>query len=121
MGRHRQEAGVDTPGTSPTASRIVGAGDLIGASVFASAVANDQPTIDVMNEIGLDASAVGNHEFDKGWADLRDRVIADKTNAKWDYLGANVYQKGTTTPRSCRSTTTVHRRRRCQASASSVR
>ena len=50
-----------------------------------------------MNEIGLDASAVGNHEFDKGWADLRDRVIANKTNAKWDYLGANVYQKGTTT------------------------
>ena len=87
----------DTPGTSLTASRIVGAGDLIGASVFASAVANDQPTIDVMNEIGLDASAVGNHEFDKGWADLRDRVIANKTNAKWDYLGANVYQKGTTT------------------------
>ena len=86
-----------TPGTSLTASRIVGAGDLIGASVFASAVANDQPTIDVMNEIGLDASAVGNHEFDKGWADLRDRVIANKTNAKWDYLGANVYQKGTTT------------------------
>ena len=75
----------------------MGAGDLIGASVFASAVANDQPTIDVMNEIGLDASAVGNHEFDKGWADLRDRVIGrQEPNAKWDYLGANVYQKGTT-------------------------
>ena len=48
-------------------SLIVGAGDLIGASAFASASANDQPTIDVMNEVGLDASAVGNHEFDKGW------------------------------------------------------
>ena len=53
-----------------------------------------------MNEIGLDASAVGNHEFDKGWADLRDRVIGPPAsrNAKWDYLGANVYKKGTTTP-----------------------
>ncbi len=89
---------LDTPGTSPNASLIVGAGDLIGASVFASASANDQPTIDVMNEIGMDASAVGNHEFDKGYADLRDRVIANKTNAKWDYLAANVYQKGTQTP-----------------------
>ena len=77
----------------------MGAGDLIGASVFASAVANDQPTIDVMNEIGLDASAVGNHEFDKGWADLRDRVIGPTATQRrrGTYLGANVYQKGTTT------------------------
>ena len=89
---------LDTPGASPDAALVVGAGDLIGASVFASASAGDQPTIDVMNEIGLDASAVGNHEFDKGWADLRDRVVANKTNAKWDYLGANVYQKGTQNP-----------------------
>ena len=77
---------------------VVGAGDLIGASAFASAVANDQPTIDVMNEVGLDASAVGNHEFDKGWPDLRDRVIGSGPNADWKYLAANVYQKGTTTP-----------------------
>jgi len=89
-----------TPGVDPNNALVVGAGDLIGASVFASAVANDQPTIDVMNEIDVDASAVGNHEFDKGWADLRDRVIgpAANRNATWDYLGANVYQKGTTTP-----------------------
>src|SRR5689334_5398203 len=51
---------------------LLGAGDLIGASVFASAVAQDQPTIDVLNALEMDASAVGNHEFDKGWADLRD-------------------------------------------------
>lgn len=85
---------------SPTAAAnlVVGAGDLIGASEFASASAGDQPTIDVMNALGLNASAVGNHEFDKGWPDLRDRVIANKTNAKWDYLGANVYLKGTQSP-----------------------
>jgi 5'-nucleotidase len=77
---------------------ITGAGDLVSASLFASAVADDQPTIDVMNEIGLDASAVGNHEFDKGWPDLRDRIIDGGNNAEWDYLGANVYAKGTTTP-----------------------
>ena len=88
----------DTPGVAAANSLIVGAGDLIGASVFASAVANDQPTIDVMNEVGMDASAVGNHEFDKGWADLRDRVIGTAPNAKWTYLAANVYKKGTSTP-----------------------
>ncbi len=76
---------------------ISGAGDLVGASLFASAVAQDQPTIDVMNAIGLDASAVGNHEFDQGWADLRDRILGpdDNRNAEWDYLGANVYAAGT--------------------------
>jgi len=88
--------------TPATGSLLVGAGDLIGASLFSSAVAQDEPTIDVLNEIGLDASSVGNHEFDKGWADLRDRVLGgdptNPTNASWDYLGANVYAKGTQNP-----------------------
>ena len=79
---------------------MVAAGDLIGASEFASAVQKDQPTIDMFNALGLDASAVGNHEFDQGFADLKDRVIGPESdrNAEWDYLGANVYLKGTTTP-----------------------
>ncbi len=79
---------------------MIGAGDLIGASEFASAIADDQPTIDMFNALDLDASAVGNHEFDKGWADLRDRVIGapGAENAEWDYLGANVYADGTEDP-----------------------
>ena len=78
--------------TTPANTLMVGAGDLIGASEFASAILSDQPTIDVMNTLDLDASAVGNHEFDKGWADLRDRVIGPDAsrNAKWDYLASNV-------------------------------
>ncbi|SOD74225.1 5'-nucleotidase [Jatrophihabitans sp. GAS493] len=79
-------------------SLLLSAGDNIGASLFASASQNDQPTIDVLNAMGLDASAVGNHEFDKGYDDLVNRVVGDPPNAKWAYLGANVYQKGTTTP-----------------------
>jgi 5'-nucleotidase len=77
---------------------LLSAGDNIGASLFASATQADQPTIDVLNALDLKASAVGNHEFDRGWADLRDRVINGGANAKWDYLGANVYNKGTSTP-----------------------
>lgn len=70
-------------------------GDNIGASLFASASAGDVPTLDVLNALDLKTSAVGNHEFDKGFADLTGRV---KDAAKFSYLGANVYQKGTKTP-----------------------
>lgn len=80
---------------APGATAFVSAGDNIGASLFASAVAKDQPTIDVLNALDVKASAVGNHEFDGGWADLRDRVAA---GAKFPYLGANVYKKGTAEP-----------------------
>ena len=83
---------------APGATAFISAGDNIGASLFASAIAKDQPTIDVLNALDLRTSAVGNHEFDGGWADLRDRVTAGGTNAKFPYLGANVYAKGTTTP-----------------------
>lgn len=70
------------------------AGDNIGASLFASAVQRDKPTIDVLNALNLQSS-VGNHEFDRGYADLTGE-IASWTN--WNYLGANVYFKGTTNP-----------------------
>ena len=71
------------------------AGDMIGASTFTSFIQKDVPTIDSLNAAGLDVSSVGNHEFDQGFADLTDRVMP---MAKWKYLGANIYQKGTTTP-----------------------
>ncbi len=74
---------------------LVGAGDLIGASTFTSFIQDDEPTIDALNEIGLDTSALGNHEFDRGRNDLDNRVIPA---AAWDYLSANLYEKGTTTP-----------------------
>lgn len=80
------------------ATAFLSAGDNVSASLYASAVQKDQPTIDVLNAMGLQASAVGNHEFDGGFADLKDRIINGGNNAKWSYLGANVYLKGTTTP-----------------------
>ncbi len=52
------------------------AGDLIGASTFESFIAKDKPTIDALNEAGLEVSAVGNHEFDQGYDDLVNRVMA---------------------------------------------
>lgn len=49
---------------------VVSAGDLIGASQLASALFLDEPTIEVMNRIGLDFNATGNHEFDRGQDEL---------------------------------------------------
>lgn len=63
------------------------AGDMIGASTFTSFIANDVPTIETLNAAGLQVSAVGNHEFDQGYADLMNRVLP---LANWEYLGANV-------------------------------
>ncbi len=83
---------------APGATAFLSSGDNIGASLFASAVAKDQPSIDVLNALDLRASAVGNHEFDGGFADLRDRVIDGGSNAKFPHLGANVYRKGTSEP-----------------------
>ena len=73
------------------------AGDLIGASTFESFIQDDKPTIDALNEAGLEVSAVGNHEFDQGYDDLVNRVMAEydettnpRGGAEWKYLGANV-------------------------------
>ncbi len=77
---------------------LLSAGDNIGASLFASSSQQDQPTIDVLNALDLGASAVGNHEFDQGYADLTNRVIGDPANAEFPYLGANVYFAGTQDP-----------------------
>ncbi|MEO8152726.1 MAG: bifunctional metallophosphatase/5'-nucleotidase [Rhizobacter sp.] len=49
---------------------VVGAGDIIGASPLVSALFHDEPTVEVMNRLGLDFNAVGNHEFDKGSVEL---------------------------------------------------
>ncbi|PVG82043.1 bifunctional metallophosphatase/5'-nucleotidase [Nocardioides gansuensis] len=80
------------------------AGDLIGASTFESFIQKDKPTIDALNEAGLDVSAVGNHELDAGYADLVNRVMAayDATTnplggAAWQYIAANLRKKSDNT------------------------
>ncbi len=47
------------------------AGDLIGSSPVVSSIYLDEPAIEVMNRLGLDFNAVGNHEYDAGVAELR--------------------------------------------------
>ena len=49
---------------------FVGAGDLVGASPLLSALFRDEPTIESLSAMGLEVSAVGNHEFDRGSDEL---------------------------------------------------
>ncbi|MET1072716.1 MAG: bifunctional metallophosphatase/5'-nucleotidase, partial [Umezawaea sp.] len=83
-------------------SVIVGQGDLIGASPIVSALFHDEPTIDFLNTVGLNATAAGNHEFDEGYKELLriqqggchpvDGCQFNDTykGAKFPILGANV-------------------------------
>jgi 2',3'-cyclic-nucleotide 2'-phosphodiesterase (5'-nucleotidase family) len=92
----------------------VAAGDLIGASPLLSAAFHDEPTIEAMNALGLDATAVGNHEFDEGYRELQrmqyggciddgagqnnQNSCADHTfaGAAFPILAANVHYTGST-------------------------
>ncbi|HEY0630176.1 MAG TPA: metallophosphoesterase, partial [Sphingomicrobium sp.] len=51
-------------------SVTVAAGDLIGATPISSALFLDEPSIKALTMAGLDLASVGNHEFDKGSAEL---------------------------------------------------
>ncbi len=83
----------------------VGAGDLIGGSPLMSAVFKNEPSIEAMNALGLDFTAVGNHEFDKGPAELRRMqaggceaggcVAHAFKGASFQYLAANVVETAT--------------------------
>jgi 5'-nucleotidase len=111
-------------GGEKAGSWFVGAGDLISASPYESSVFKDEPTIEVLDAMGLDASSVGNHEFDRGTQELRrisaatdgtftddvtacQGVVANETGcftdstgqpfdgADFPYLAANVVSKKT--------------------------
>jgi len=89
-------------------SILVGSGDLMGASPMGSALLKDEPVIEALNQLDLTVTAVGNHEFDSGTADLMRKIkgecassgcaYADFHGARYAYLGANVYEQGSSTP-----------------------
>ncbi|WRS29301.1 5'-nucleotidase C-terminal domain-containing protein [Actinomycetaceae bacterium MB13-C1-2] len=75
---------------------LLSAGDNIGASLFASSLQNDEPTIKLLNALGLAASAVGNHEFDYGWDWISE--VNGWAGGNWPYLAANVVQSDGSIP-----------------------
>lgn len=93
---------------------VVSSGDLVGASPLVSGLFHDEPTIEVMNAIGIDFNAVGNHEFDHGVDELRrlaqggcrTAASANRTScgrgsyagARFPFLAANVVDRSTDQP-----------------------
>ena len=98
-GRLANAAALFTPVEKARASQgdenvaLISSGDDIGGSTFESMADDDNPTLKVMAAAKLSTRTVGNHEFDKGWADLAGRVNSAVLGV--DQLGANVYVKGT--------------------------
>jgi len=103
---------------NPARTLVVAAGDMVGASQLSSGLFHDEPTIEVLNRIGLDVASVGNHEFDRGSAELlrlqrggcfppaadgsaglvgRDTCMVNGqfSGAQFHYLAANVRVKAT--------------------------
>lgn len=86
---------------------VVGAGDLVGASPLTSSLLHDEPSIDALDRMGMNVTAVGNHEFDHG----RDELLrlqkggcpvegcasgqAPFPGAKYTYLAANIFDSDT--------------------------
>ena len=77
-------------------SMTVAAGDSVGATPPISAFFGDTPTIELMNMMGFTADGLGNHNFDKGQAYLRDTLIP---LANFPYLSANVVDANGKTPK----------------------
>jgi 5'-nucleotidase len=87
---------------------VVAGGDLIGASPLISNLLRDEPTLAAMSELGISASALGNHELDAGLPELlrQARGECGPNGCLWPgykgpgfpYLGANVLDAGTGKP-----------------------
>ncbi|MGE5377268.1 MAG: 5'-nucleotidase C-terminal domain-containing protein [Bacteroidota bacterium] len=76
-------------------SLTVAAGDSVGATPPISSFFGDTPTIELMNAMGFGADGLGNHNFDKGSAYLRNTLIP---LAQYPFLSANVVDASGNTP-----------------------
>ena len=70
---------------------LLASGDNVGASPANSGLLEDMPTIDVENAWGLDATSLGNHEFDYGI----ERLKAHIERADFPFLASNVVETAT--------------------------
>ena len=75
----------------PGETLLLAAGDNVGASPPNSGLLEDMPAIDVENAWGLDATSLGNHEFDYGV----ERLQAHQDRADFPFLATNVVDETT--------------------------
>ncbi|MGB3443332.1 MAG: bifunctional metallophosphatase/5'-nucleotidase [Actinophytocola sp.] len=84
-------------------SVVLSSGDNVGASPLDSALFHDEPTMALLNELGVKASVIGNHELDEGYKELLRMQLGgchptdgcqfrdSYPRAKFPILGGNVY------------------------------
>jgi 2',3'-cyclic-nucleotide 2'-phosphodiesterase (5'-nucleotidase family) len=75
----------------PGPGLLLASGDNVGASPANSGLLRDRPAIDVENAWGLDATSLGNHEFDYGVDRLKEHV----DRADFPFLATNVVETAT--------------------------
>jgi len=104
LATHIKELSSENPNTF-----VVSAGDSIGASPLLSALFYDEPTIKALNMMGLDFSAVGNHDLDEGLEELiriqnggcnpTDGNLSNSSfeGAQFQFLAANIVNESTNT------------------------
>jgi 2',3'-cyclic-nucleotide 2'-phosphodiesterase (5'-nucleotidase family) len=80
---------------APGGSVLMAAGDSVGATPPISAFFGDIPTIEMMNLMGFQIDGLGNHNFDKGQAYLRNTLIP---LADYPFVSANVVDAQGKTP-----------------------
>ncbi|MFL5733439.1 MAG: 5'-nucleotidase C-terminal domain-containing protein [Chloroflexia bacterium] len=76
-------------------SFTVAAGDSEGATPPISSFFGDRPTVELMNLMGFDADGLGNHNFDRGQAYLRNTLIP---LAQFSFLSSNILDDANRTP-----------------------
>lgn len=87
---------------NPENTLKVHAGDIVGASEPTSALLQDEPTIEIMDEIGFDVGTLGNHEFDEGVKEMNRLLkgngkdhVKNYDGADFPYVAANAVDKET--------------------------
>ncbi|MFL6066144.1 MAG: 5'-nucleotidase C-terminal domain-containing protein [Gaiellaceae bacterium] len=100
---YEAEATSSADNKKPNILEVAGGDSFGGATPPISNFFGDLPTPPIMNLMGIDADAVGNHSFDRGQMYLREKLIP---LAKFPVLSSNVvFPDGTTPPEWSPSTT----------------
>ena len=86
---------------------MLAAGDLVGAAPLVSTLFRHESTVEILNDMGLEVSSLGNHEFDAGQKELQrlirggcaatvpesavaSCVLSPYSGAHYQYIAANV-------------------------------
>ena len=86
---------IDEKETNPESTLIFGGGDMLQGALISNRDYGETTT-KIMDEVGFDATVVGNHEFDWGLENVtRYYTESDAYQADHSFLAANIFYEGT--------------------------